>query len=84
MPHDLKYGTVTLEKQRNITDDEPVIVFRAQDEFLLPVLHYYKLVCERNGSPLRHTQIIDRNIDTVERWQQTHATKIPTSDGVEP
>ena len=55
MPYDLKYGQVTLENQRNIADDEPVIVFRAQDRLLPKLLKVYRYFCElaANSDPTR-------------------------------
>lgn len=82
MPIDLKYGQVTLENQRNIADDEPVIVFRAQDKLLPAVLDYYRQICELAGSPGHHLAAIERTAETVKAWQATHPVKVPTSDGL--
>lgn len=82
MPIDLKYGRVTLENQRNIGDDEPVIVFRAQDAVLPLVLAFYYEQCTKLGSPIHHLDQIARNMDVVTEWQREHAVKVPTSDGL--
>jgi hypothetical protein len=82
MPIDLKYGRVTLENQRNIGDDEPVIVFRAQDKLLPAVLNYYLFLCQKAGSPPHHLDGVGRVLDAVQDWQDTHPPKTPTSDGL--
>lgn len=84
MPYDIKYGQVTLEHQRNIGDDEPVIVFRAQDALLPEVLVFYAQRCREEGSPDRHVEKIGVALEVITAWQENHYTKIPTSDGVQP
>ena len=51
MPIDRKYGRVTLENQRRIADDEPVFVFRAQDQLLPGLLLSYRDQCTSPGHP---------------------------------
>ncbi|MCU1656137.1 MAG: hypothetical protein JWO57_793 [Pseudonocardiales bacterium] len=78
MPKDLKYGRVTLEHS-TIGEDEPVVVFRAQDDLLPAVLEHYRLLCEQNGSPRRHLGGIDAAREQVEAWQRDHYTQVPQS-----
>jgi hypothetical protein len=43
MGFDLKYGQVTLENHpESMGEDEPVIVFRAQDKLVVPLLARYE------------------------------------------
>lgn len=84
MPFDNKYGRVTLENQRNIADDEPVIVFRAQDRLLPKLLKVYRYFCELAGSPENHLAAIDDTAATIKAWQAEHQTKVPTSTGYDP
>lgn len=79
MAYDRKYGRVTLESG-NIGEDEPVVVFRAQDKLLPKVLAYYHLFCIKENSPRRHLDIILNTKETVEAWQQKNKTKVPTSE----
>jgi len=79
MPKDLKYGEVTLERQRNIQDDEPVFVFRAQDAMLPAILGVYYELCLLNGSPAHHLQGIERAREAVEEWQRFNEAQVPTS-----
>jgi hypothetical protein len=78
---DLKYGKVTTENG-NIGDDEPVVVFRAQDELLGHVLTQYHLLCMVTGSPDHHLTGILRARKRVLEWQRDNKTKIPTSDSL--
>lgn len=77
---DGKYGRVTTE-HGNIGHDEPVIVYRAQDELLPEILMHYRLLCKKAGSPERHIDAIMDTLLNVVRWQTKHHTKTPTSDG---
>lgn len=81
MAIDKKYGRVTLERG-TIGEDEPVFVFRAQDELLLPVLNVYMQLALVAGSPTRHIAAIVDNFETIESWQASNPTKIPSSDPV--
>jgi hypothetical protein len=79
MAVDRKYGRVTLE-HGNIGEDEPVVVFRAQDRLLPKVLAYYRLFCWKAGSPRRHLEIIDNSLADVEAWQGANEPKTPDSE----
>lgn len=78
MARDNKYGRVTLE-HGSIGEEEPVVVFRAQDDILIEVLDFYYKRCEAAGSPPRHLEIISETIGIVEDWQRSHDTKTPDS-----
>jgi hypothetical protein len=78
MAVDAKYGRVTIE-HGSIGEDEPVVVFRAQDALLPKVLAYYFLFCLKAGSPRRHLDMILDARERIERWQAGHPTKTPTS-----
>jgi hypothetical protein len=80
MPIDNKYGRVTLENQRRIGDDEPVVIFRAQDRLLPKVLKIYHILCELAGSPEHHLTAIDEAAAKVKEWQASNRTKTPSSD----
>ena len=82
MAIDGKYGRVTTEFG-DIGEDEPVVVFRAQDKLLPQVLAYYTMICMEAGSPRRHIDLIVDSRDRVAAWQplEQHFTKIPESAG---
>lgn len=76
---DGKYGRVTTEFG-NIGDDEPVVVFRAQDRLLPKLLKIYKILCELAGSPQHHLDLIHGAAMTVKAWQADHPHRTPNSD----
>lgn len=78
MAIDNKYGKVTLERG-TIGEDEPVVVFRAQDALLPKVLAYYHLFCLREGSPQNHLDNILLARNRVMHWQENNPSKIPSS-----
>lgn len=80
---DLKYGRVTTERG-TIGDDEPVVVFRSQDQLLPKLLKIYKIMCELAGSPERHIGAIHDAAMAVKDWQADHSTKVPSSDSYVP
>jgi len=77
---DSKYGRVTTEFG-TIGENEPVVVFRAQDALLVKMLMYYHLFCLKAGSPRRHLSGILDAIDNVRNWQASNPTKTPQSQG---
>lgn len=82
MAVDNKYGKVTFE-HGTIGEDEPVIVFRAQDALLLAVIDEYRELCEQHGSPDHHLDLIDDTYNQIKNWQIDNADRVrlPTSDG---
>ncbi|MFI6304299.1 hypothetical protein ACIBCH_20710 [Amycolatopsis thailandensis] len=78
MAIDLKYGRVTLE-HGTIGEDEPVVVFRAQDVLLPALLDEYRRLCAEAGSPANHLDGIDAATRAVIQWQQNHHTQVPQS-----
>jgi hypothetical protein len=82
MGYDGKYGTVATEFG-DIPDDEPVVVFRARDALLCPLLSAYHKLCELHGSPPRHLSLIEASYARVSDWQEAHPgqDRIPSSAG---
>jgi len=81
MAIDTKYGRVTTERG-TIGEDEPVVVFRAQDELLPKVLAYYHLFCVKAGSPRHHLDAIMNARGDVVAWQEHNHTQTPRSDSL--
>lgn len=75
---DGKYGRVTTEFG-TIGEDEPVIVFRAQDKLLPAVLEFYAALCGGAGSPTGHVGLVQGARERVLAWQAEHHTQIPNS-----
>ena len=78
---DSKYGRVTTEHP-GPDEDEPVVVFRAQDQLLPLVLEHYGLLCQAFGSPEHHVELVDQTLGTIREWQQEHygQVRLPNSD----
>jgi hypothetical protein len=83
MPQDNKYGKVTLEKG-TVGEDEPVVVFRAQDKILPVLMNFYFQKCREMGSPQHHLDLIMASTREIIAWQAEHFTKLPTSDAYAP
>lgn len=81
MGYDRKYGKVTTEFG-NIKDDEPVVVFRAQDKLLPDLLAFYAYMCIKSGSPQRHLNIIFNSAQGVRNWQAKNRllVRVPNSE----
>jgi len=79
MAIDNKYGRVHLERG-TIGDDEPVVVFRAQDGMLPYLLTSYRTLCELADSPARHLDGIDAARERVVAWQRENYSQTPQSD----
>jgi len=78
---DGKYGRVIVENS-TIGEDEPVVVFRAQDVLLPKLLKIYKILCEIAGSPQRHLDFIHESAMKVKDWQANNFTQVPRSDAL--
>ena len=73
---DVKYGRVTTERG-HIPDDEPVVVFRAQDRLLPSVLREYRFCCVMADVSAQHLAEVDAALAAVDHWQSLHPTKTP-------
>jgi hypothetical protein len=80
---DVKYGRVTTERG-SIPDDEPVVLFRAQDELLLSVLRHYRVECVLIGASREHVDAVTEARERVRAWQAEHDTKVPDPIGGTP
>ena len=81
MAIDHKYGHITTEHP-GPDDDEPVMLFRAQDALLPALISHYRLLCQAHGCPQHHIDAIDANMIKITRWQQNNARRVrmPNSD----
>lgn len=79
MAVDLKYGRIHFEEPNTIGEDEPVVVFRAQDRLLPKLLKVYRYFCELAGSPDKHLRLIDEGAAIIKQWQISHRTQTPQS-----
>jgi hypothetical protein len=79
MAVDNKYGKVTTEFG-TIGEDEPVVVFRAQDALLPEILDIYGALCTDHGAPQHHLDLILSTKDQVLDWQHENQPRIPNSN----
>lgn len=81
MAIDFKYGKVTVEFP-GPEENEPVIVFRAQDQLVPELLQHYRQLCEAAGSPDHHLEAIDVTKWGIEEWQAKHPdqVRVPNSN----
>lgn len=79
MGWDGKYGKVTTEL-KEIPDDEPVIVFRAQDKTVPGLLQMYRQACMGAGSPYWHLQKIEDTRQRIVEWQKENSDRVKVPD----
>lgn len=82
MGFDGKYGRVEFPDSAWVTiaEDEPVMVFRAQDNLMPDVMKYYLQRSRQNEAPEHHLKLIEDQLRRVKAWQQTHTVKDATSN----
>lgn len=78
--YDNKYGEVEFKTPRRLKPNEPIFIFRGQDQLLLPTLYLYLDLCRDSGSPERHLLKLEESIRRIEDWQRENTTKVPSSD----
>lgn len=79
MGYDGKYGQVTAER-KEIPEDEPVIVFRAQDALACPVISAYYALCTRDGAGAQHLAAVQAAYTAFADWQEAHPDRVKTPD----
>lgn len=77
MPHDTKYGPVTIP---GIPDDEPIFILRAQDAASVSTLQAYTEGCRSWGSPPAHIDNAVAVTDRFDAWQQAHGLQVKAPD----
>ncbi|MEO5627613.1 MAG: hypothetical protein ABIQ89_01875 [Candidatus Saccharimonadales bacterium] len=69
-------GDITKLDGTPIPEDEPLILFRAHDKLLLPLLEDYMKLCIDSGSPEKHLGLLKQRIDAIKAWQETNTEKL--------
>jgi hypothetical protein len=77
MPHDTKYGPVTIP---GVPDDEPIFILRAQDAASVGTLQHYAQLCSEWGSPPTHIDNAHRVTERFDEWQQAHGPQVKAPD----
>lgn len=78
MGYDGKYGRVTVERG-TIGEDEPVIVFRAQDALACPLISAYYKLCEGRAR-IEHLAAIEQAYSRFADWQEAHPDQVKVPD----
>lgn len=59
-----------------ISEDEPVMLFRARDKFFVSVIDFYRALNENEGS-LDMVKVINDHIKLSKVWQEKNGIKTP-------
>ena len=72
-------GRISKHSGKLLPDDEPLIVFRAQDGQSLPMLEVYARMCREVGSPPAFMALLYRRMAQFAEWQDRNraAVKVP-------
>jgi hypothetical protein len=73
-------GDLTKLDGTPLPEDEPLILFRAQDKLLAQLLEHYKQLCQSAGSPENQVTLLQQLIDEVKAWQETHPERLKVPD----
>lgn len=76
---DLKYktsGDITKLDGTPVPEDEPLILFRAKDKLLIPLLEHYQQICSQAGSLPKHMDLLQKRIDEIKKWQAEHPERM--------
>ena len=79
MGYDRKYGKIITERG-DIPDDEPVIVFRAQDRIVPALINIYIELCDMAGSPAERTEFVTETYELFCAWQLDHPERVKTPE----
>jgi hypothetical protein len=78
---DSKYqtsGTITKLDGTPIPDDEPLILFRAQDRLLSKLLDFYVDLRKQAGSSAGGIIALKQYVDKIKRWQAENSDRTRT------
>jgi len=73
-------GDITKLDGTPIPEDEPLILFRAQDKLLVPLLEKYNELCINAGSPEGQVNLLEQRINEIKAWQATNQVKLKIPD----
>lgn len=63
-----------------LPEDEPLIVFRAKDKTVRPLIGQYRDLCRESGSPRAHIDRIDSTLRTFEQFAADFPDRMKTPD----
>jgi len=82
MAFDGKYGRITTE-YGDIPDDEPVLIFRAQDVTTPRVAEYAARVAGEVGATQGHKRGLRDAAAYIRHWQRVHRDRVKVPDTAE-
>lgn len=80
---DSKYktsGNITKMDGTPVDENEPLILFRAQDKLVPELLEKYEELCRAAGSPEEHLNTLREKIDKIKKWQADNPDKVKVPD----
>ena len=69
-------GDITKLDGTPIPEDELLILFRARDNLLVPLLEQYKQMCIEAGSSQEHLDKLVKRIEDIKAWQAANQDKL--------
>lgn len=76
---DRKYqtsGDITKLDGTPVPEDEPLVLFRAKDNLLVPLLEHYKQMCINAGSYPKHVELLELRIQDIKKWQAQNPERL--------
>ena len=79
---DRKYATdgqiINTIKNTVVPEDEPLVLFRAKDNLLVPLVEHYLKLCTEAGSSQDHLDLLKLRIDDIKTWQRANPDRVGT------
>lgn len=75
----LKDPSLLGEGSTPIAEDEPVMLFRAQDENFIAVVQFYRDLIWKKARPVG--DLCNAQIERAKQWQKKHGAKTPDVPG---
>lgn len=73
-------GRIMKLSGKPLPDDEPLMVFRAQDGMSLPMLEEYARMCRQAGSPPAFMATVYRRMTQFAEWQAANPDSVKVPD----
>jgi hypothetical protein len=73
-------GDITKLDGTPIPEDEPLILFRAHDKLLVPLLEKYNELCINAGCHEGQINLMNQRINEIKTWQAANQDKLKVPD----
>jgi hypothetical protein len=74
--HHIEVKIIKTTNDQPIPDNEPTILFRGRDKLALPMLRYYKELCEKDGATAYQLHSMDVMINKFIDFEREHGDKM--------